>query len=108
MIAWYLATRDKTKLPSYIETFSATLWLWLRRILGITLGGILIATSIFMVVSNPNEKSLFSIWLASILCAMLGVFLVRFGLFGDGDKRHNFRDAVNQHSDNKRRYHWWF
>jgi hypothetical protein len=107
-IPWYFGTRDRTKPPSFAEKVFATLWVWLRRLLGFTVGGFCIVGAYFMATSNPGGKSQSSLWLGSLALAVFGGVVVYLGVFGQGTNKYDFRDDISLHSENKKRYRWWF
>lgn len=106
-IPWYFGTRDRTKPASFIEKTLATLWVWFRRLIGFTIGGGLIAGGFFMATSPVGAQSLSNL-LGALGLAAFGAFVVYLGMFGQGHKKHDFRDDIRLHQENKRRYRWWF
>jgi hypothetical protein len=106
-IPWYFGTRDRTKPASLVEKTLATLWVWFRRLIGLTLGGGLIVGGLFMATSSKVVPSL-SNFLGALGLAAFGAFVVYLGIFGQGHEKHDFRDDIRLHRENKRRYRWWF
>lgn len=107
-IPWYFGTRDRTRPPSQVEKVLATLWVWLRRLVGFTVGGALMIGAFSTATSNPAGKSLTDIWLAVLALIAGGIFIFYLGFFGQGPKRSELGDDIRLHSENKRRYRWWF
>ena len=107
-IPWYFGTRDRTKPPSHVEKVLATIWVWLRRLVGFTVGGALMVGAFSTATSNPDGKSPTDIWIAAVALVAGGIFFFYLGLFGQGDKKSELRDDLRLHSENKRRYRWWF
>ena len=106
-IPWYFGTRDRTKPASVIEKTLATLWVWFRRLIGLTIGGGLIAGGVFTATSSRVAPSLSNL-LGALGLAAFGAFVVYLGIFGQGHSQSDFRDDLRLHKENKRRYRWWF
>lgn len=106
-IPWYFGTRDRTKQPSNTEKALASLWMWFRRIVALLLGGPVLFGG-FYTMLKPESDGPLSSWFAPWVLILFGLFIVYSGWFGSGPNRYSFRDDINQHKENKRRYGWWF
>lgn len=106
-IPWYFGTRDRSAEPSQAERVFATAWVWFRRILGVSVGAILILGGVYSALSDAGSRELSSQWIGSGLLILLGIFLIYFGIVGQGANRYDWRDDVALHKENKRRYRWW-
>jgi hypothetical protein len=107
-IPWYFGTRDRTKPPSIGEKILAGLWVWLRRLLGFTVGGAFMVGAVYMATSNPDGTPLSDLWLGVLALFLFGLFLFYLGLFGQGPNQSELRDDIRLHTENKKRYRWWF
>ncbi len=107
-VPWYFETRDRTASPSSAELILATLWLWLRRLVGFGVGGYFLFGAFSTVTTNPEKKSFDDMWLAALALAVAGVCFLYLGYFGQGHIRSELRDDIRLHSENKKRYKWWF
>lgn len=106
-IPWYFGTRNRSAEPSRVERVFATAWVWFRRVLGISMGAIFIVGGLYSVLSEAGSRELANHWIGSGLLIFLGIFLIYFGIVGQGANRHDWRDDVALHKANKRRYRWW-
>ncbi len=107
-IPWYFGTRDRAAEPSLAERVFATAWVWFRRILGVSMGAIFIFGGAYSSLSKASSSVLSYQWISSGLLVLLGIFLLYFGIFGQGANRYDWSDDVALHQENKRRYCWWF
>ncbi|MDP3690601.1 hypothetical protein [Bradyrhizobium sp.] len=107
MIPWYFGTRDRTKPPSNPEKIFASLWVWFRRIVALILGGPLLFGG-FHTMLKPASDGPLSSWFAPWVLILFGLLILYSGWFGAGPDRYAFRDDIDQHKENKRRYGWWF
>jgi hypothetical protein len=107
-IPLYFGTRDRSRPASATERAAATAWVWLRRIVGVGMGTLMLIVAISSAVSDSPPTGWPSRWLGVSLFLLLGAFLVYVGLVGQGVKRYQWRDDVELHRQNKRRYWWWF
>lgn len=97
-IPWYFGTRDRSIRPGRSERFLANLWVWLRRSVGIGAGALFLWTAWSVVATNI---------LGGSLLALAGVFFIYVGVVGQGNDRMAWRDDIDLHRNNKRRYKWW-
>jgi len=107
-IPLYFATRDRSRPASGGERVAATAWVWVRRILGVGMGLFMLTGAVFMAIADTGPPGLPNRWVGVFLLAFLGAFLVYFGFVGQGAHRYQWRDDVELHGQNKRRYRWWF
>ena len=107
-IPWYFGTRNRSADPSRTERVLATVWVWFRRIAGFTVGGLMILGAAFMAFSEAGVKEGPSRWSVAGGLFLFGLFLIYFGIIGQGTRRYDWRDDVELHKANKRRYRWWF
>lgn len=106
-IPWYFGTRDRSAEPSLAERVFATAWVWFRRILGVSVGAMFILGGVYSALSEAGSRELSSQWIASGLLVLLGIFLIYFGIIGQGTNQYDWRDDVALHKEHKRRYRWW-
>ena len=107
-IPLYFGTRDRQKPASTFETILATVWLWLRRLVCFTFGAGLLFGAYSTVKSNPLGVPSSDVWLATAALTTGGLFGLYLGVFGQGTNRSELRDDIRLHSENKKRYRWWF
>ena len=107
-IPWYFDTRDRSTEPSALERVLATLWLWFRRIVGISAGVIFLWAGWGIARSGATANDAMSPLLVGPLIALLGLFCIYIGIVGQGWNRADWRDDIDLYRNNKRRYKWWF
>lgn len=107
-IPWYFGTRDRSVKPSTLERTLATLWLWFRRIVGIGAGAIFLWAGWGIARSGASDNGATSPLLDGAFIALLGLFCIYIGIFGQGWNRADWRDDIDLYRHNKRRYKWWF
>ena len=39
---------------------------------------------------------------------LMGAFMIYVGIFGQGNRRYDYKDDLKLHRENKKRYKWWF
>jgi hypothetical protein len=105
-IPWYFGTRNRSSPPSGLERVLASMWVWFRRILGLSMGVLMIVAGAYALFSEVGARGLPHRWLAAGLLIFLGLFLMYFAIVGQGHRRHDWRDDVALHKENKRRYRW--
>jgi hypothetical protein len=107
-IPWYFYKRRAT-FPTKFEIIAATVWLWIRRIVG------LVGALFFFAISVITAFGLFPIFPGCDLIERIGyaifllivaLFSFWVGIFGQGLRRGEWRDDVELHRENKKRYHW--
>lgn len=107
-IPWYFGTRDRAAQPSSVERVAATLWVWLRRVVGFSAGALMIAAAAAIAFGrNPGPAPLHP-WIMAAVLVLLGVFFIYVGIVGQGTRRYQWKDDLALHKQNKRRYRWWF
>jgi hypothetical protein len=106
-IPLYFGTRDRSLPASSTERVAATAWVWLRRVIGVGVGTLMLVAAISFAVADSPPTGWSNRWLGVLLFAFLGAFFVYVGLVGQGAKRYQWRDDVQLHRQNKRRYRWW-
>ena len=114
MLVWFLmlipiffSTRSRTNQPSIAERVAAHTWVWLRRFLGLGLGGAMIFGGVYMATLGKPDAPGVS-WAGIILLVAVGTFLCYFGIVGSGTERNAWRDDIKQYKDKKKRYRFWF
>ena len=107
-IPWYFETRDRSAPPSVPEIVLATVWLWLRRLVGFGMGGYFWFGAFTTVISNPQKKSFDDMWITALALAAGGLLFLYLGSFGQGHERSELKDDIRLHAENKKRYRWWF
>lgn len=107
LIPIFFSTRSQTNQPSVAERVAAHTWVWLRRFLGLGLGGAMIFGGVYMATLGKPDAPGFS-WPGAILMVALGAFLCYFGIVGSGTERNAWRDDINQYREKKKRYRFWF
>jgi hypothetical protein len=107
-VLWYFETRDRNAPPSLTEIVVATIWIWLRRLVGFGMGSYFLFGAFTTVTSNPDKKSFEDMWLTALALAAGGLYFLYLGYFGRGHKSAELRDDIRLHSENKNRYRWWF
>jgi hypothetical protein len=107
-IPWYFGTRDGSAEPSALERVLATLWLLLRRIVGIGAGTIFLWAGWDIARSGATASDAMSPLVVGPLIAFLGLFCIYIGIVGQGSNRADWRDDVELYRRNKHRYKWWF
>jgi len=105
-IPWYFGTRDRSSPSSRLERVLATMWVWFRRILGVSMGILIFAGGLYALSSEAGAQGLPNRWIAGGLLILVGIFLIYFGIFGQGHRRYDWRDDIALHKENKRRYRW--
>jgi len=70
------------------------------------MGGLMIAGAVQVAYGYPASVGHRA--LAAGGLALLGIFLIYFGIIGQGTNRYQWRDDIDLHKQNKRRYRWWF
>lgn len=105
-IPWYFGTRDRSLPPSRLELMLATMWVWFRRILGLTTGVLMTVAGGIAVFSESGAAVPPNRWIGSGFLILLGLCVVYFGFVGQGPRRLDWRDDVALHKENKRRYRW--
>lgn len=106
-IPLYFGTRNRNQPPSVTESVLAHLWVWFRRGLGLIVGVPCVVGGIYAVFSPSRNPAKFP-WYGCILLTLVGFFILYLGFVGQGVNRHAFRDDIELHRENKRRYKWWF
>lgn len=107
-IPWYFGTRDRAKPPSLVERLFATAWVWFRRFLCFTVGGLCFVGAAFMATSPQAAKDFSRPGLTALAIALFGAAICYLGVFGQGKNQYDLRDDIRLHKENKRRYRWWF
>jgi hypothetical protein len=107
LIPIFFSTRGITNRPSIAERVAAHTWVWLRRFLGLGLGGAMIFGGVYMATLGKPDVPGFS-WVGVILMVAFGAFLCYFGIVGSGPERNAWRDDINQYKEKKKRYGFWF
>ena len=97
-IPWYFETRNRAHAPSRLELIFATVWVWFRRIVGVTVGSFFILAACFYAVFNTSGNSVASKLLIAFGGAVIGLFIIYIGIVG--------RNGIAFHESNKRRYKW--
>ena len=105
-IPWYFGTRNRAVEASRVERAAATVWVWVRRVAGLLAGTVLIGAGVAVGSKNAPGQSEHP-WLIAAVLVVTGVFCIYVGIVGQGPKRYEFRDDLELHSQNKRRYRWW-
>lgn len=85
----------------------ANLWVWLRRGVSLILGLPMVLAGFYFLVWPDASLDKHS-WFTKVAAIALGVFVLYVGMVGQGGDRYAFRDDVELHKKNKRRYKWWF
>jgi len=106
-IPLYFGTRDRTKEPSAAEKFLANFWVWLRRGVSLIVGLPMVLAGFYFLVW-PDASLENHPWFAKIGTIAIGIFVLYVGVVGQGGDRYAFRDDIELHKENKRRYKWWF
>lgn len=107
-ISWFFSSR-RAKAPSAFEIAVANTWLIFRRIvcsvgaLFFVFAAVMIGFSLFQ---RAAEQSLMGRLGAAFSMLAIAAFCVWVGIFGQGERRSDWRDDVELHRENKRRYHW--
>lgn len=110
-ISWYFYSR-RGKPPSAAETTAATAWLLVRRLVGFAGAAAFIFMSAmigFTLYHRVNEIPLAEALAAAasaLFCLGLAGLCVWVAIFGQGERRGEWRDDVALHNENKRRYRW--
>jgi len=99
-IPFYFGTRDRSAPPSRTEKVAATAWMIVRRALGLALGVPSVIGSVRLLIEGE--------WLAAIVIAGVGLAALWAAWFGQGHSQGRWRDDFELHTENKRRYRWWF
>lgn len=107
-IPWYFGSRDRSGGPSGTECALGTAWVWLRRFLGVCAGSLLLFGSGYAILAEADSGNALRDWGVPAFGAFIGLFLIYFGIFGQGANRYAWRDDIGLHKQNKRRYRWWF
>jgi hypothetical protein len=107
-LSLYLMGRDRSKPPTAGERTLATIWLWLRRTLAFSLGGACLFGGGYIAFFTRASKDFENPVLSGVVLALFGTGIIYMGVFGQGADRFDFRDDLRLHSENKRRYRWWF
>lgn len=107
LIPLYFGTRDRTKKASATETILATAWVWFRRLVCFTVGGLCILGVAIALLSPETDKSTLKTWLASLGVFLFGFAIILLGIYGQGVNRYDWKDDVRLHRENKVRYKWW-
>ncbi len=95
-----LMTRDLNRPAGRLETVMASCWLWFRRIVSATVGGLVLVAAIWGTLSGADWRMLGGLY-------FLALFILYVGWFGQGNSRAHFNDDVALHRQNRRRYRWW-
>lgn len=107
-IAWFFYSR-RTESVSAFETAAANIWLLVRRLVcfaGALLflyGAVMVGFALFQ---RAIELSVFERIVLTILMLAMAAFCVWVAIFGQGPNRYAFRDDIELHRENKRRYRW--
>ena len=88
------------------ETAFATLWLWFRRILCFGTAPLLGAGAIAMLFDPPSPDSTFTNVALPLLTALIALFVAYVGVVGCGPRQLDWKDDIELHRENKRRYKW--
>jgi hypothetical protein len=107
-IPGYFYKRRATS-PTRFEIIAATVWLWIRRIVG------LVGALFFLVISVISAFDLFPIFPGCDLIERIGyaifllivaIFSLWVAIYGQGLRRGEWKDDVELHRENMKRYHW--
>jgi hypothetical protein len=97
-IPMYFQSR-RSKAPTQAETFFATAWLWLRRVLGWLLALMFLVASFSAAFSGRNL-------VPAVVFFVLAAAMGYFGWVGQGPSRGQMKDDIKLHKENKERYKW--
>jgi hypothetical protein len=107
-ISWFFYSR-RTAAPSAFETASASIWLLVRRLVCFTgallflVGAVMVGFALFQ---RATQFSVIERIGSALFMLALAALCVWVGIFGQGANRYAFRDDVELHQENKRRYRW--
>jgi hypothetical protein len=107
-ISWYFYSQ-RAKPPSAVETAAATIWLSIRRLVGFVGAAFFVFASVmigFALYDRAVEMSLFQRLGSSLFMLAMAAYCVWVAVFGQGERRTDWRDDVALHNENKRRYRW--
>jgi len=104
-IPFYFTSR-RHKPPTASETAFATLWLWFRRILCFGMAPLLGAGAIAMLFDPPSPDNTFTNIALPLLTALIALFVAYVGVVGSGPRQLDWKDDIELHRENKRRYKW--
>ena len=106
-IPWYFGTRDRAKAPTATERVAATMWVWLRRFVGVSAGLLMIAAGVHSALAGEPGRN-FRDWLGTAFVIVMGLFCLYVGIIGQGAKQFQWQDDLRLHKQNKQRFRWWF
>ena len=107
-IQWFFDSRRR-KPPARFETFSATAWLLFRRLiafLGASVLAVVAAVMAFDAGQTASQESAFARVGLALLFLVMAAFCAWVGIYGQGENRYAWRDDMERHRENKRRYRW--
>jgi hypothetical protein len=103
-IPLYFGTRNREQPPTRGESFAASAWVWLRRVVGVGTGLLLLAVVAFGVLRLTRQTPLQE-WLYLGIALLLGLFFMHVGIYGR-QRGASGRGDQESHEENKRRYGW--
>lgn len=102
---FYFASK-RSGVPTVTETVIATVWLWFRRLM-CWLGALGFAVvGVSLVATGRMSNGLLETVGAPLFCALMAMFLFYIGLVGQGNNQAQFKDDIQLHGENKKRYKW--
>jgi hypothetical protein len=104
-ISWFFSARRASP-ATVLEKIAATTWLVIRRLVGI-IGAILFLVAGVALASNSFEAAAKLSDLGyAIFSFMLSGFCLWVAIYGQGWNRFDWKDDVELHRKNKKRYRW--
>lgn len=107
-IAWYFYSQ-RAKPPSAVERAAANTWLSVRRLVGFVGAAFFVFASVMIglaLYDRVAEMSLLQRLGSSLFMLAMAGYCVWIAVFGQGERRTDWRDDVALHRENKRRYRW--
>jgi hypothetical protein len=103
-VSWYFYSR-RSKPLTLIEKVAANSWLFIRRLVGFI--GALVFVAIAVFVFLPASDLTWQSRLGAVLFFLiLSAFSLWVAIYGQGNNRYQFKDDIELHRHNKRRYKW--
>jgi hypothetical protein len=100
-VPWYLGTRNRAAEASSVERAAATIWAWLRRVVGISAGALMIAAAAAIALSESPAGSSSHPWLIAAVLLLTGAFCIYVGILGqvpsvsNGEMTSNFTSRIS-------------
>ena len=104
-LVWFLNASLKGRLVA-IQRAAATTWLVVRRVASFALAAILLTVGVVLVSASVRASLTWQPLLVAMFCFLLAAFCGWIGVFGQGPRRYELQDDIEQHQENKKRFQW--